>query len=74
MAVALASAGVAYAALTKLLGGTTQLTASSATAVLLTSHHIGGKVVDPATRSGLTITFLADAEVAVADAEVAVPD
>jgi hypothetical protein len=56
-ALALAGAGVATAAVTKVTGGTTQITVSSAAQTLLSDNHIAASVIAPATQSGATITF-----------------
>lgn len=56
-ALTLALAGVASAAVTKVTGGTTQLTVSSGALTLLTDNHITPKVLAPATLSGATVTF-----------------
>jgi hypothetical protein len=53
----LALAGVALAALTKVTGGTTTLTASDAAAKVLADNHITVTPVAPATASGTTFTF-----------------
>lgn len=53
----LALAGVALAAFTKVTGGTTTLTATSAAAKVLTDNHITVTPIAPATASGATFTF-----------------
>jgi hypothetical protein len=56
-ACALVLPGVASAAQTKITGGTTQITASSAAATLLSDNHITVKALKPATAAGTTFTF-----------------
>jgi hypothetical protein len=53
----LAFASVALAAMTKVTGGTTTVTASSAAATVLANNHITVTPVAPATASGTTFTF-----------------
>ncbi len=52
-----AFASVALAAMTKVTGGTTTVTASDAAATLLANNHITVTPVTPATASGTTFTF-----------------
>ncbi len=54
---ALVLPGVASAAQTKVTGGTTQVTASTAAAKLLSDNSITVKPLSPATASGTTFTF-----------------
>jgi hypothetical protein len=55
--ISLACASVALAAPTKVTGGTTKITASSAVTTLLTANHLTVTPVAPATASGSTFTF-----------------
>ena len=55
--VSLAFAAVAFAAPTKITGGTTQITASAAALTLLSDNHLTVTPVAPATASGGTFTF-----------------
>ncbi len=56
-ATTLALAGVASAAVTKVTGGTTQITVSSSAVALLAGNQITPKALAPATVSGATIAF-----------------
>lgn len=54
---ALAFAGIALAAFTKVTGGTTTITASTAATSLLAANHITVSPLAPATASGSSVTF-----------------
>jgi hypothetical protein len=55
--VSLALAGVALAAVTKVTGGTTQITMSAAVASALTANHLTVTPLTPSTASGDTFSF-----------------
>ncbi len=57
MIICLAATGVALAAFSKVTGGTTQVTASAAAAMVLSDNHITVTPLAPATQSGATFTF-----------------